>query len=228
MHGETQGPQGTVSSVVIEDERRLIKPLREIKALLDRFSPGLSARFNIKSILTLVVQNTFSEMRTGASDMPLQLEFDHRFSKAIKERLKRQCSTPFSYFTSSSSYYPHTSVSANYSDLPKLRPPKTNKLTSQQVCEMRNWRAVHGQSVPQKTVRNITTKDNPGTLPINLYVVGPPDMEPLDLTKLGDHHSVRHMPQKEETEFLYSSNQIICVKHDEGGSENTSLPIGEC
>ena len=141
-HGETQGPQGTVSSVVIEDERRLFKSLREMKVLLDRFSPGLSARFNIKSILTLVVENTFSEMRTGDSDMPLQLEFDYRFSRSIKERLKRQCSTPYSYFTSSSPYYPHTFVSANYSDLPKLRPPKTNKLTGQQVREIRNWRAV--------------------------------------------------------------------------------------
>lgn len=107
-HGETQGPQGTFSSVVIEDERRLLKSLCEIKVLLDRFSPGSRARFNIKSILTLVVENTFSEMRTGASDMPLQLEFDYRFSRAIKERLKRQCSTPYSYFTSSGSYYPHT------------------------------------------------------------------------------------------------------------------------
>lgn len=159
-HCETQGPQGTVSSVVIEDERRLLKSLSEIKVLLDRFSPGLSARFNIKSILTL----------------PLQLEFDNRFSRTINERLKRQCSTPYSYFTSSSSYYPHTFVSASYSDLPQLRPPKTNKLTSQQVREMRNWRAVHGQSVPQKTVRNMTTKDNPGTLPINLYAVGPPTL----------------------------------------------------
>ena len=136
--------------------------------------------------------------------MPLQLEFDYRFSKAIKKRLKRQCSAPYSYFTSSSSYYPHTFVSANYSDLPKLRPPKTNKLTGQQVREMRNWRAVHGQSVPQKTVRNMTTKDNPGTLPINLYAVGPPDVQPLDLTKLGDRHSVQDMPQNEVREFLYS------------------------
>ena len=44
--------------------------------LLDRFSPSPSARLNIKSILTSVVENTFSEMRTGASDIPLQLEFD--------------------------------------------------------------------------------------------------------------------------------------------------------
>ena len=29
------------------------------------------------------------------------------------------------------------------------------------------------------------------------------------------------MPQKEVTEFRYTSNQIGCVKHDKGGPENT-------
>ena len=56
----------------------------------------------------------------------------------------------------------------------------------------------------QKTVRNMTTKHNPVTLPINLCAVGPPDVQPLDLTKLGDYHSVQHMPQKEVTEILYT------------------------
>ena len=88
---------------------------------------------------------------------------------------------------------------------------------------MRNWRAVYSQSVPQKMVRNMMTKDNPGTLPINLYVVGPPDVQPLDLTKLGDHHSVHQMPQKEVTEFMYTSNQIVCVKHGKSGPENTLI-----
>ena len=57
-----------------------------MKVPLDRFYPGLSARFNIKSIFTLVVENTFSEMRAGGSDMPLQLEFDYRCSSSFKER----------------------------------------------------------------------------------------------------------------------------------------------
>ena len=69
----------------------------------------------------------------------------------------------------------------------------------------------------QNTVRNMTTKHNPATLPINLYGVGPPDVHPLDFTKLGHHHSVEHMPQKEVTEFLYTSNQLVCVKDDKGG-----------
>lgn len=42
-------------SVAIEDERGLFKLLSEMKVLLDRFGPGLSTRFNINNILTLVV-----------------------------------------------------------------------------------------------------------------------------------------------------------------------------
>ena len=94
----TQGPQGTVSSVVMEDERRILK-----KDLLDHFNPSITTKFSIKRLLTLVVENTFSEMRSSATDMPLQLEFDYRFSRAIKEQLKRQCFTPFAYFTGKTS-----------------------------------------------------------------------------------------------------------------------------
>ena len=58
-----------------------------------------------------------------------------------------------------------------------------------------------------KKLRNMTTKHNAVTLlPINLYAVSTPDIQPSDLTKLGDHHSVQHMQQKEVTEFLCTSN----------------------
>ena len=38
-------------------------------------------------------------------------------------------------------------------------------------------------------------------VPINLYAVGAPDTQPLDIIpgKLGDPHSVQHMPRKEVT-----------------------------
>ena len=79
----TQGPQGTVSSVVMEDERRILKSLCDMNDPLDRFNPSLTTKFSIKSLLTLVVENTFSEMRSGATDMTLKLEFDYRFSRKI-------------------------------------------------------------------------------------------------------------------------------------------------
>ena len=66
----------------------------------------------------------------------------------------------------------------------------------------------------------MATKNNAVTpLPINVYAVGPPDIQSPDLTKLGHHHSVQHMPQKEVTEFLCTSNQVVCAKDDKGESE---------
>jgi len=70
----------------MEDERRILKSLRDIKDLLNHFNPSLTTKFSIKSLLTLVAKNTFSEMRSGATGVPLQLEFDYRLSRAIKQR----------------------------------------------------------------------------------------------------------------------------------------------
>ena len=118
--------------------------------------------------------------------MPLQLEFDYRFSRATKERLKRQCFTPFAYFTAPKSYYPQVFTTTYHNDLPKLCPPKAHKLSEEHVSEMRNWIAMYGQSVLQKTVRNMTTKDNPGTLPINFYAADSLTLQPLDCTMLSE------------------------------------------
>ena len=60
----------------------------------------------------------------------------------------------------------------------------------------------------------MTNKVNLGTILNNLYAVGPPDVQPVDFTKLGDHPSVQHLPQKQITEILYTSNQIVCIKGD--------------
>ncbi len=49
---------------------------------------------------------------------------------------------------------------------------------------MRVWRAEHGQSVRQLTVRNLSTKDKPGTLPLNCYMLKPDAPQPLDFAKL--------------------------------------------
>jgi len=110
----------------MEDERRILKSLRNIKDLLDRFNPTLTDKFSIKSLLTLVVENTFSVIRSGATDRPLKLEFDYRFSKAIKEQLKNQCLIPFAYFTAPNYYYPQDRFSfttTHNKELPKLCPP---------------------------------------------------------------------------------------------------------
>ena len=101
--------------------------------------------------------------------MPMQLQVHFRFSRAMKEHLKQMCTIRFSYYSSATSHYPRVkSVDLKFSVLPKMSPPSTAQLTKEQVQQMRDWRMKYGQSVSQKTVRNMSTKDNPGTLQINL------------------------------------------------------------
>ena len=67
---------------------------------------------------------------------------------------------------------------------------------------------LYGQSVPQKTVRNMTTKDNPGTLPINLYVTDSPTVQPLDFKVLSEAAAVS-VSHRETTETFYKQSQIV-------------------
>ena len=137
---------------------------------------------------------------------------------AIKERLKRQYFTPFAYFTAPKSYYPQVFTTKHHKDLPKLPPPKAHKLSEKQVNEMRNWRAMYHQSVPQKTIRNITTKDNP----INLYAANSLTVQTLDLTVLSEAAAttVTHIETKET---LYKLSHIVCVKADSSESHQESV-----
>ena len=183
---QTQGPQGTVSTVVLEDEKRILQALMDIKDLLSQHASQLLEVFKMKSLLTLIYENFFSEMRAGSYDMPLQLQFDFRFSRALKEHLKQMCKTKFCYYTNAKSHYPRVKSDLRYSELPKMSPPSSGQLIKPQVEEMRDWRIKQGQSVPQKTVRNMSTKDNPGTLPINLYLTEQPTSQPFDFGKIGE------------------------------------------
>ena len=60
----------------------------------------------MKSLLTMICENFLSETRAGSNDMPLQLQFDFRFRRALKEHLKQMCRTKFCYYTNAKSHYP--------------------------------------------------------------------------------------------------------------------------
>ena len=67
-----------------------------------------------------------------------------------------------------------------------------------------------GQSVLQKTVQNMTTKDNPGTqLPINLYTADSLTVQPLDFTVLSEAAAVP-VPHRETTDFLQTKPDCLC------------------
>ena len=87
---------------------------------------------------------------------------------------------------------------------------------------MRNRRAMYG---PQKTVRNMTTKNNP----TNLYAADSLTVQPLDFTVLSETAAtlVTHM---ETTETLYKLSYTVCVKADSSESHQLiiSLSAREC
>ena len=72
---------------------------------------------------------------------------------------------------------------------------------------------MYGQSVLQKTVRNMKTKDNPGTLPINLYAADSLTLQPLDFIVLTGTAAVPVL-HRDTTETFYKLRQIVCVKTD--------------
>ena len=60
--------------------------LRHLRKAFEDLRPRLPEKFDIRSILTLCAENVFSEMRSCAT-VPLQLAFDRRFPRALRERV---------------------------------------------------------------------------------------------------------------------------------------------
>ena len=75
------------------------------------------------------------------------------------------------------------------------------------MAKMRKWREEFGQSVCQVTVRNKSTKDNPGTLPINYCCFAKPS-EP----QLLDFDNMLSMApdSDEEDPVAPSSSNLFC------------------
>jgi hypothetical protein len=67
----------------------------------------------------------------------------------------------------------------------------------------------YGQSVPQNTVRNTSTKDNPGTLPINLYAQAQPASEPLEFSKITENGTQTDTHHANTHNLLHSTGDVV-------------------
>ena len=92
-----------------------------------------------------------------------------------------------------------------------MAPPSAAQLTKSQVQQMRDWRMKYGQSVPQNTVRNMSTKDNPGNLPINLYAQAQPASEPLDFSKITENGTQTDTHHANTHNLLHSTETLFFV-----------------
>ena len=83
---------------------------------------------------------------------------------------------------------------------------------------MRDWRDNFGKPVRQLTVRNQSTKDNVGTLPLYAYTTPDPPPRPLDFSATNEitatHTEVTQMQQVSGGACLCETNSVVVVKRD--------------
>ena len=94
----------------------------------------------------------------------------------------------------------------------------TLHLSKSQVQQMRDWRIKHGQSIPQKTVRNMSTKDNPGTLPVNLYLTEQSTSHSIDFCAVGQSSKVSATEKKNPIDRVHSRESIVYLASDASSS----------
>ena len=172
------------SAQTARDIKLTIQTLERLSSTFEEISPLLLDSLDLKALTTLVVENLFAEMRQG-NEMPLVVQFAHRFSSAMREYLKHITKCSLIYYTSPSSYYTKQVGFLSFDQFPSMPKPVRNALvTRQQLDQMRTWRAKFGQSVRQQTVRSVTTKDSAETLPVNCYETKAGDPKPVDFARL--------------------------------------------
>ncbi|CAG2202754.1 unnamed protein product [Mytilus edulis] len=107
--------------------------------------------------------------------------------------------------------------------------PKEVKLSDTKINAMREWKVENGQCVRQLTVRNMSTKDYLGTLPLNCYLRKLPDVHELDFSKLSVdvQETVGTTVDIQETRnVIFSKGSTVCVfKHDINGLPSSPFYI---
>ena len=151
----TQGPQGTVSSVVMEDEEGSCWTV-----LIQALPPNLASKvFQLLLSKTHfqnweVVQLTCPYSLNPITDSAGQSRNGRR-GNVLHHVPSSQLSNPIIHRFSPSHI---TRIHPSYA-------PKAHKLSEKQVSGNEELESNVLSCVPQKTVRNMTTNDNPGTLP---------------------------------------------------------------
>ena len=103
--------------------------------------------------------------------------------------------------------------------MPKLT---KSKLSAAATAELREWRQQYGQSVRQQTVRNMSTKDRPGTLPVNAYKEDVGSTELFDFSKFQSGNVTGSAYQEENTRIRHQRN-----KDDERNTYFVLAKVGE-
>ena len=152
-------------------------------------------------------------MRAGNTATPTMLDFSLRFPRCTKELLKKVTDIPFNYFTNpSATYYLQPSmkdVTVKFSELAMLPKPRKGCLAQKQLAELRQWASINGRSVRQNTTRNFSTKDKPGTLPLNVYQTSPPKEKAVNSSTLLQDESSVHKESASSSSIIHAKGTYV-------------------
>ena len=136
---KTQGPDGTLSSSTLNSVEMILLGLNRLKEDVIHLNPEYLQDIEVRSLLTLFVENFFSSMRGGNTITPTVLDFCRRFPRCTNELLKRVMKNPFNYFTNpKASYYMQPSmkdVLIQFLELTKLPMPSKSSLAPKQITD---------------------------------------------------------------------------------------------
>ena len=94
-------------------------------------------------------------------------------------------------------------------NIPQL-PAKSTLPADQRI--LRDWRDNYGQPVIQVTVRNQSTKDNVGTLPLYAYTTPQPKPQPLSFTKATHTPDNTANSNRPHNEILFPVRTVLALK----------------
>ena len=113
--------------------------------------------------------------------MPLCLQFAQHVGPPVTETIKRMTDCGYHIYTSRTSYYPCPEGSLAFGKLSKIPKLPSKKGSRNEMELLRRYQTELGQSVRQVTVRDFTTKDKPGTLPVSAYNPQAAQTNPLNI-----------------------------------------------
>ena len=100
-----------------------------------------------------------------------------------------------------------------FTDLAMFPKPSKGTIAQKHSGELAQWVSLSGKSVRQNTTRNFSTKEKPGTLPLNVYEAAPPKEKAVDFAALvreqgqvsrdGDGRTERRMSHAKGTYVVY-------------------------
>ena len=177
----TDGPEGTLSNNCLKSLELMAQSLRKVENNIKALSsyPCFEVNLNLESLLTLNVENQDAVTHFKKETVTLY-EYAQIFGSSIEEGVKRV--TPWSahYYTHPNSYYPVEPSATGQLVLVEIPKPVGERLSRNDEAEMRVWAKRYSKCVRQRSVRQDSTMDRAGTLPLNLYETQTL-LNPLDL-----------------------------------------------